>query len=101
MNEKPSGLGLVGKIALPLALVACCALAPVILASLVAGTWGSFSGLGPLATAAVAIGAGGAVYLLVRKRRHKSGTCAVAPPSLGEDPQREIEARTPRPAPMK
>jgi len=94
MNEKPSGPGLVGMIALPLALVACCAFGPAILAALAAGSWGSLSGLGPWATAAIAIGAGGAVYFLARKRRRPHGACAVTPSPADESARRETGVRT-------
>ena len=99
MNEKPSGLGLAGMIALPLALVACCAFGPAILAALAAGSWGSLSGFGPWATAAVAIGAGGAVYFLARKRRRPNGACSVTPPPVDDDARHETGVRTARPAP--
>jgi|GEM_PF-3707043 len=89
MNEKPTGLGRVGMIALPLALVACCAFAPAILAALAAGSWGSLSGFGPVTTAAIAIGAGGAVYLMVRKRHRARGACRVSQ-APGADQQQKV-----------
>ena len=80
MKDKSSvGAVIATVIALPI-VVACCALGPAVVFSVLAGAGGWIAGIGPLLSGVIAIIAGGALYAILRRRSGASTTWTAEPP---------------------